>query len=199
MLMTITENGLFRLKKVEEKWQKKILKFVKEKHVGQIRTGRARRRKLQDRFVPFGPVSRRRTLPWLRAKHKLAIQSKHLAFVQYKSSPSAYTFRVYREESNKLPKLMQKSRRKYEKQLALKARIWPVPFFTHVRRNRHLKINLIGWKDNEGETIFTPSTQGKLLKEFYSHIFCEDEKSLAPTVLMPVPQFSTPVIHRERF
>ncbi len=27
---------------------------------------------LQDRFIPFGPVSRRRTLPWLRAKHKPA-------------------------------------------------------------------------------------------------------------------------------
>ncbi len=41
---------------------------------------------------------------------KRAIKSKHLAFVQYKSTPSAYTFRVYREESNKLSKLMKKSR-----------------------------------------------------------------------------------------
>ncbi len=37
---------------------------------------------LQDRFVPFGPVSRRRTLPWRRAKNKRAVKSKHLAFVQ---------------------------------------------------------------------------------------------------------------------
>ncbi len=50
-----------------------------------------------------------------------AIKCKHLAFVQYKSNPSAYTFRVYREESNKLSNLMKNSRRKYEKHLALKA------------------------------------------------------------------------------
>ncbi len=30
----------------------------------------------QNRFVPFGPVSRRRTFPWLRAKHKRAQKSE---------------------------------------------------------------------------------------------------------------------------
>ncbi len=40
---------------------------------------------LQDRFVPFGPVSRRRTLSWLRGKHKRAQKSCHMAFVQFKS------------------------------------------------------------------------------------------------------------------
>ncbi len=95
---------------------------------------------------------------------------------------------------------MKKSRLQYEKQHAHKARIWPVSFFTHARRNRHLKTNIIGWKDNEGETIFTPSTQAKLLKEFYSFIFREGDESTAtslPTVVKPVPQFSTPVVHRE--
>ncbi len=110
---------------------------------------------LQDRFVPFGPVSRRRALPWLRAKHKRAQKSSHLAFVQYQSNPSAYKFKVYREEPNKLSKLMKKSRRKYDKQLAFKAKTQPKLFFTHVRWNRHLKKNIIGFKDNEGETIFT--------------------------------------------
>ncbi len=33
---------------------------------------------LLDRCVPFGPTSRRRTLPWLRAKHKCAQISKLL-------------------------------------------------------------------------------------------------------------------------
>ncbi len=133
-------------------------------------------------------MSRRRTLPWLRAKHKRAMKSKNLAFVQYKTNPSAYSFRVYREESNKLSKLMKKSRRKYEKQLALKL------FFAHVRRNRHLKKNIIGLKVNEGETIFTPSAQAKVLKNFYSSIFREDYARPTPTlpvptVVMPVPQF----------
>ncbi len=95
------------------------------------------------------------------------MKSKHLAFVQNKSNPSAYTFGVYREESNKLSKLVKKSRRKYEKQLALKAKTQPKLFFAHVRPNRHLKKNIIGWKDNEGETIFTPSAQAELLKNFY--------------------------------
>ncbi len=43
-MITITENELFRFKKMEEndaKWQK-MLKFVEEKHVGQIRKGRAK-------------------------------------------------------------------------------------------------------------------------------------------------------------
>ncbi len=42
-MITITETQLFRFKKMEEndtKWQK-MLKFVEEKHVGQIRKGRA--------------------------------------------------------------------------------------------------------------------------------------------------------------
>ncbi len=45
-MITITENELFRFKKMEEndtKWQEK-LKFVEEKHVGQIRKGRARKK-----------------------------------------------------------------------------------------------------------------------------------------------------------
>ncbi len=45
-----------------------------------------------------GPKPRWRTLPLLRTKYK---QCKHLVFVQYKSCPPAYRFKVYREESNK--------------------------------------------------------------------------------------------------
>ncbi len=75
-------------------------------------------------------------------------------------------------------------------------------FFDHVRRNRHLKKNIIGLKDNEDETIFTPSAQAELLKNFYSSIFREDYARPTPTlpvptVVMPVPQFSIPVVHRE--
>ncbi len=97
---------------------------------------------------------------------------------------------------------MKKSRRKYEKQLALKAKTQPKLFFAHVRWNRHLKKNIIGLKDNEGETIFTPSAQAELLKNFYSFIFREDYARPTPTlpvptVVMPVPQFSIPVVHRE--
>ncbi len=61
---------------------------------------------------------------------------------------------------------MKMSRRKYEQQLALKAKTQPKMFFAHVRRNRHLKRNIIGLKDNEGETLFTPSAQAELLKNF---------------------------------
>ncbi len=134
---------------------------------------------LQDRFVPFGHVSRQRTLPWLRAKHKRAQKSKHLAFVQYKSSPSAYTFKVYREELNKFSKLMKMSRRKYEQQLALKAKAQPKLFFAHVRRNRHLKKNIIGLNDNEREKIYTPSAQAELLKDFYFSMM-KDPHQLCP-------------------
>ncbi len=80
----------------------------------------------------------------------------------YKSSPSAYTFKVYREESNKLSNLMKMFRLMYENQLTLKAKTQPKLFFAHVRRNRHLKKNIIGLKDNEGGTIFTPSAQVEL-------------------------------------
>ncbi len=92
---------------------------------------------------------------------------------------------------------MKKSRWKYEKQLALKAKTQPKLFFTHVRRIRHLTKNIIGLKDNEGEINFTSSAQAELLKSFYSSIFREDEASHTPilpvpTVVMPVPQFSIP-------
>ncbi len=57
-------------------------------------------------------------------------------------------------------------------------------------------------KHNEGETIFTPSAQAELLKDFYSSIFREDDARptptlSVPTVVMPVPQFSIPVVLRE--
>ncbi len=77
---------------------------------------------------------------------------------------------------------MKTSRRKYEKQLALKAKTQPKLFFAHVRRNRHLKKNIIGLKDNEGETIFTPSAQAELLEKFYSSIFREDDSRPTPTL-----------------
>ncbi len=93
-------------------------------------------------------VSRRRILLWLRAKHKRAQKIKHLVFIQYKSSPSAYPFKVYCKESNKLSKLMKKSRRKYEQQLTLKAKAQPKLLFAHGRRKWHK--NIIGLKDNEG-------------------------------------------------
>ncbi len=83
-----------------------------------------------------------------------------------------------------------------------KAKTQPKLFFAHVRRNRHLKKNIIGLKDNEGEIIFTPSAQAELLKSIYSSIFREDYARPTPnlpvlTVVMPVPQFSIPVVHRE--
>ncbi len=76
----------------------------------------------------------------------------------------------------------------------VKAKTQPKLFFAHVRRNRHLKKNINGLKDNAGETIFTPSAQAELLKNFYSSIFCEDYARPTPTlpvptVVMPVPQF----------
>ncbi len=140
---------------------------------------------LQDRFVPFGPVSRRRTLPWLWAKHKCAQKSNHLAFVQYMSSPSAYAFKVYHEESNKLSKLMKKSRWTYEQPLALKAKSQPKLFFAHVRRNQHLKKNISGFKDSAVEPIFTPPVQVELLKNFYSSIFSENDPRPTPTLPDP--------------
>ncbi len=67
-----------------------------------------------------------------------------------------------------------------------------------MRRNRHLKKNIIGLKDNEGETIFTPPAQAEFLKDFYSSVFREPTPTLpVPSVVMPVPQFSIPVVHRE--
>ncbi len=44
--------------------------------------------------------------------------------------------------------------------------------------HRHFKKNVIGLKDNEGETIFTSSAQAELLKNFYSSIFREDPYQL---------------------
>ncbi len=92
---------------------------------------------------------------------------------------------------------MKKSRQKYEKQLALTAKTQPKLFFAHVRRNRQLKKNIIGLKDNEGETIYTPSAQTELLKNLYSSMFREDHARPTPnlpvpTVVMPEPQFSIP-------
>ncbi len=118
-------------------------------------------------------------------------------FAQYRSNPSAYTFNVYREESNKFSKLMKRSRWKYE-QLALKAKTQSKLFFAHVWRNRYLKKNITSLKDNEGETIFTAYAQTELLKDFYSSIFREDDERPAPPlpvsrVVMPVPQFSISV------
>ncbi len=63
---------------------------------------------------------------------------------------------------------MKNARRNYEQQLALKAKSQPTLLLAPVRRNRHLKENIIGSKDNEVETIFTPSAQAELLKDFYS-------------------------------
>ncbi len=65
-----------------------------------------------------------------------------------------------------------------------------------------MKVFIIGFKDNEGETLFIPSAQAELLKNFYASIFRENEARPTPTlpvptVVMPVPQFSIPVVHRE--
>ncbi len=97
---------------------------------------------------------------------------------------------------------MKKSRRKYEQPLALKAMSQPKLFFAHVRRNQHLKKNISGFKDNAVETIFTPSAQAEVLKNFYSSIFSENDPRPTPTlpdqtIEMPVPLFSISVVHRE--
>ncbi len=94
---------------------------------------------------------------------KVHVLDERLAFTVYKSSPPAYTFKIYREESNKLSKLMKKLGRKYEKRLALKAKTHPKLSFVQVRWNRPLKKNIIGFKDNEGETFFTPSAQAEMI------------------------------------
>ncbi len=54
----------------------------------------------------------------------------------------------------------------------------------------------------EGEAFLTPFTQAKSLKDFCSSIFREDYEKPAvtlpvPTVFMPAPQVSTPVVQRE--
>ncbi len=54
--------------------------------------------------------------------------------------------------------------------------------------------------DSEVETIFTKTAQSQLLKNFYSSIFREDEARPTstrpvPTAVMPMPQFSIPVVH----
>ncbi len=84
---------------------------------------------------------------------------------------------------------MRKSIRKYEQQqLVLKAITQPKLFLVHMRRNRHLEKNIIGLKEHEGKTIFTPSAQAELLKDFYSSIFREDydiSKGAGPGYIHP--------------
>ncbi len=93
---------------------------------------------------------------------------------------------------------MKKSRRKYEQQLGLKSKSQQKLFVAHVRWNRNLRKNIMGFTYNEGETIFTPSAQAEFLKDFYSSVFREPTPTLpVPSVVMPVPQFSIPVVHRE--
>ncbi len=48
-------------------------------------------------------------------------------------------------------------------------------------QNRHSKKTIIGLKENVGGTIFTPSAQAKLLKNFYWSIFREDDARPTPT------------------
>ncbi len=62
--------------------------------------------------------------------------------------------------------------------------------------------SIISLTDNEGEAIFTAFTQAELLKDIYSSIFGENgARPMAtlpvPTVVMPAPLFSIPVVHRE--
>ncbi len=80
-----------------------------------------------------------------------------------------------------------------KKQLALKAKAHSKWLFAYVRRNR--RKNIIGLKDNKDETIFTPSAQAELLKNFYSFLFREDYARPTPT--LPVPTVVMPVPHRE--
>ncbi len=87
---------------------------------------------------------------------------------------------------------MKKSIRKYEQQqqLVLKTKTQPKLFLAQVRRNQHLRKSIFGLKDNEGETIFTPSAQAELLKDFYSSIFRKDDENSGPT--LPVPTVVMP-------
>ncbi len=64
-------------------------------------------------------------------------------------------------------------------QFGLKAKTQPKLFLAHVRRNRHLKKNIIALKDNEGENLFTPSAQAELLKNFYSSRWCKTHTNSA--------------------
>ncbi len=59
-------------------------------------------------------------------------------------------------------------------------------FVAHLCRNRHLKKNTTGLKDNEGETIFTPSAQAEFLKELYSSIFRKDGRHAGAAALNPL-------------
>ncbi len=61
-----------------------------------------------------------------------------------------------------------------------------------MRRNHHLKKSIIGLKDTDGETIFTPSVQAELLKDCYSSIFREDDARPTPT--LPVPTGVMPLV-----
>ncbi len=69
---------------------------------------------------------------------------------------------------------MKKSLRKYEIQIALKAKTQPKFFFADLCRNRHLRKNIIGLKYKEGETIFNHSAQAELLRGFYSTTFRDE-------------------------
>ncbi len=61
---------------------------------------------------------------------------------------------------------------------------------------------MIGLEDNEGKNTCIPSAQAEVLKDLYFTIILEDDERSAPTltipaVIMPVPQFSTPVVDRK--
>ncbi len=85
---------------------------------------------------------------------------------------------------------MKTSRRKHEKQLALKGKTQPKLSLAHMRRNRHLKKSIISLKYNESETISTPSAQTEITEEllfvYFLRRLCKAHIALpVPMVVMP--------------
>ncbi len=94
------------------------------------------------------------------------------------------------------------SRRNYESKLANGVKFYPRCYFAHIRRNGHLKQQIVVVQPNDGAVVTDSPNMARMFANFNVSINYTDEvrdqPSLPePTTIMSFPHFTSTEVHKE--
>jgi hypothetical protein len=129
---------------------------------------------LTDLCVPRFRRKERLSTPWVGRKARRAINTRNVAWYQYKQSGNNDDFLRYCRMRNKACYVIRSGKMTYEYRLAFKAKTDPKLVFAHIRRNKHLRQEINALQTPNGGTTSDKPEMAGLLSSFYSTIFSED-------------------------
>ena len=108
------------------------------------------------------------------------IKKKYNVYKRYLSTKSGQDYQRCIRERNKCTKLLRKTRKEYEKQVAKEGKTNPKNFWRYVQERMKTNSGISSLKKNDGSLVVKDIEKAETLNEFFSSVFIREDTTNVP-------------------